>query len=204
MNNKKIDLGDGLFINISQGNSKMGRVFSFSMPAVVTCASGIPCAKTCYACKFYNNVKNCYRQNMQALDNVNVDRLADAIANYLNSKDVRLFRWNVSGDFARNGKFDHVYWSLACKVAKKCPGTLFLAFTKVFDCFKYKRPANFNLVASVWNDYRPKTISNKPTAHFCDGTREMPKHAVKCSGECETCMLCFGLRKGEAVYFEKH
>lgn len=204
MKNVKI-FREGHIINISSGNCKMGRVFSFSLPAVVTCAKGVPCGKDCYACKFRESAKRCYRENLDAVKSLPTNVVINTISDYIHAKGVRLFRWNVSGDFASEGVFTPIYWRIACEVAKRCPGTLFLAFTKVFACFEQERPANFNLVASVWNDYAPEDgVDNKPSAHFCDGTRDMPSHAVECSGECETCMLCFGLRPGEAVYFVKH
>lgn len=48
-------------ISISNGNSKMGLIKSVSLPPVVTCAKGCPCANDCYAVKLqriYKTVKS--------------------------------------------------------------------------------------------------------------------------------------------------
>jgi hypothetical protein len=203
----KIKLESGHEIVISEGNSKMGKVYSFSVSPVITCGANVPCKKECYACKLcriYPTVRNSYAANLDALHNAPAHLIAAAIIDVIKRRGVKLFRFNVSGDFGFNGSFDKFYFDLACKIAKNCPETNFLAFTKIYDAFNMIRPANFNLVASVWNEYAPENIEDKPTAHYCDGSRAMPADAVKCGGDCEKCGKCFFLGRGEKVYFEKH
>ena len=52
-------------IHISIGNSKMGMIPSFSLPAVTTCREGVPCAKRCYARLFRKSVLNGYDENFE-------------------------------------------------------------------------------------------------------------------------------------------
>jgi hypothetical protein len=198
----KVTLTSGHTITISEGNSKMGKVYSFSVSPVVTCAANVPCAKACYACKLcriYANVKSSYAANWDAVQNANMAELAAALVDVIKAKKVKLFRFNVSGDFK-----DPMYLRVALTVAAACPDTQFLAFTKVYTAFAADRPENFNLFASVWNDYAPADIDAVPSAHYCDGSRPMPADAVECGGNCEECGLCFNLKPGEKVFFKKH
>jgi hypothetical protein len=203
----KIQITPDHTIVISEGNSKMGKVFSFSVTPVITCAEDVPCKKECYACKLcriYPSVRRSYADNLNAIHNAPADIVAAAIVDVIKRRGVKLFRFNVSGDFGRDGNFDRAYFAMACRIAAACPDTRFLAFTKVFDAFGMDRPANFNLVASVWNDYAPADIESIPTAHYCDGSRPMPAGAMECDGGCETCGKCFLLKRGEKVFFKKH
>lgn len=198
----KISLKSGRKITVSEGNSKMGKVYSFSVLPVVTCGENVPCRKDCYACKLcriYPGVKASYAANLDALNNESLVEIAAALVDVIQRKKVKLFRFNVSGDFR-----DPNYLRMALTVAAACPDTNFLAFTKIYTALEVRRPANFNLVASVWNDFAPADIESVPTAHYCDGSREMPAGAVECGGNCETCGKCFFLKAGEKVYFRKH
>lgn len=203
----KLQLATGHEIIVSTGNSKMGKVYSFSVSPVITCGANVPCKKDCYACKLcriYPTVRNSYAVNLDAINNAPADLIVSAIVDIIKRRNIKLFRFNVSGDFGLNGSFNKRYFDLACKVAANCPETHFLAFTKIYDAFEVERPANFNLVASVWNEYAPKNIEDKPTAHYCDGSRPMPGDAVECGGNCEKCGKCFFLCRGEKVFFKKH
>lgn len=44
----KIKVNEDLFLNISEGNSKMDAIPSFSLPPVITCRPDAPCRKECY------------------------------------------------------------------------------------------------------------------------------------------------------------
>ena len=59
-------------VSISNGNSKMGKIPSVSLPPILTCPKGTPCAKRCYAKRIYNrypSVKNAYDKELEALEN---------------------------------------------------------------------------------------------------------------------------------------
>ena len=155
----KIKLESGHEIVISEGNSKMGKVYSFSVSPVITCGANVPCKKECYACKLcriYPTVRNSYAMNLDAIRNAPGMEIVNAIVDVIKRRNVKLFRFNVSGDFGFNGELDGIYLAMACKVAELCPETRFLAFTKIYNAFNMERPANFNLVASVWNEYAPE------------------------------------------------
>ena len=198
----KIYLKSGNSFNISEDNAKMGKVFSFSVLPIATCKENAPCTKNCYACKLAKmrkNVKNSWLKNTEVLSLEDKTEIAKKIALACQLQEVKFFRWNVGGDFGINGYFD-----LACKVAELAPDTKFLAFTKFYELADLPKPENFNLILSVWNDFRPKNIDNYATAHYNDGSRSMPENAIKCGGNCEKCGLCFNLKKGESIYFDKH
>lgn len=199
-------------LTISAGNTKMGKVASISRPPVATCSAGVPCSGNCYAaklCRIYKTVRDSYWSNESALAvlaeiDPSADMTAAAIAAAIRGK-YQFFRWNVSGDFARGGRVWSWYYNLACKTAERCPDVRFLAFTKVYDILGLPRPSNFNVVASIWNDYAPDADpSTYAAAHYNDGSRAMPANATECGGNCEACGMCFNLRPGEAVYFNKH
>lgn len=210
----------GKTLSLSGKNIKMGNVVSLSITPAVYCHRGIPCRAGCYAvklCRLRPSVKTSYDNNgaaLEALEEADPTgrETAAALADYINAANVKFFRWNVSGDFARGGLLWGWYFRLACQVARRCPDTKFLAFTKVYETLAVRRrPSNFALVASVWNEYSPETAPYMPAevppyaaAHYNDGSRAMPEGAVECSGHCESCGRCFDLRPGEAVFFNKH
>lgn len=94
-----------LKVSISNGNAKMGAIPSVSLPPVITCPKGAPCAAKCYAaklCRIYPTVRNAYQNN---LDILNQDweaywqqvRAAVSLSKY--------FRFHVSGGYPERGLF---------------------------------------------------------------------------------------------------
>lgn len=202
MKTKKIEIGSNK-ITISEGNTKMGHVSSFSVVPFSTCAEGVPCMKECYAwklCRMYKRVSDSWTENMQTILQEDPQEVVRYITEYIHTKKVKLFRWNVGGDFNLANYFD-----ITVEVARRCPDCKFLAFTK---CKKYilrEIPDNYSLVFSVWKSYRIHESRKKyRAAYFNDGNCYIPNHAVKCEGDCEKCGKCFNMKKGEAVYFNKH
>jgi hypothetical protein len=197
----KIDMGNGYAINISTKNNKMGKVYSFSLLPIVTCAMGIPCYRNCYAVKLSRlrtTVRNSWKENTEAIRNLPPKEVIDTLVGYISWTRCRYFRWNVSGDFnIRN------YWDITAAVAEQCPETKFLAFTKCYWTAEKPRPENYNLVLSVWKEYKPRKITTG-LAYYNDGTYPIPSNAKECLGNCEKCGKCFNLKAGEAVYFNKH
>jgi hypothetical protein len=198
-----IKFKNGLHLNISESNRKLGDISSFSVSPVVTCPKDAPCFKDCYACHMCrkDSIAKSYRNNLNAFTLTDKSEIIRKISNYININELEYFRWNVSGDFRLDG-----YFEVACKVAEKCPNCHFLAFTKCFELATCDRPKNFTLVLSAWNDYTPteKQAKQCGIAYYDDGSRLMPEHARVCSGRCDKCFKCFKLKPGQAVIFKKH
>jgi hypothetical protein len=98
-----------------------------------------------------------------------------------------------------------------CRIAAANPSTHFLAFTKNFDVvnrFEDRRavPSNLVIVFSAWPRMNFLNPHGHRVAWMQDGTEtRVPKDAIGCPGNCETCGLCYELsRIGRDVVFQKH
>ena len=115
-------------VSISRGNRKMGAIPSVSLPPVITCAAGCPCAKKCYAvkmCRIYKNVKASYQNNLEILYS-NPELYWQQIRAAV--KMSRYFRFHVSGDIV-----DDLYFLDMVYTAQENPHCEILAFTKCYD-----------------------------------------------------------------------
>jgi hypothetical protein len=193
-------------MNISVGNIKMGNVHSVSVLPYFTCDPEAPCKKECYAGKIMRlrpAVQKTWEENTKTIMEENPQEIINGIVQYIKNNDVKLFRWNVGGDFRLNG-----YFEITLEVARRCPETLFLAFTKCYEKSIYRRTKNYSLVLSVWHNYMPtwKSAENAGLAYYDDGNPcfPIPTDAKECTGDCENCMACFNMKAGEKVYFKKH
>lgn len=189
-------------ISISEGNVKMGAIPSFSVTPLRTCPAGIPCANLCYARRMEkrrDNTAKAYRNNTEAVLHRPND-VVRILTYYIKMKNLTHFRFNVAGDFNLTG-----YWEVAIRVAKACPECKFLAFTKLYSIQERRKPSNLTVVLSVWKKYKPEK-SKYALALFDDGSEEcnVPETGFVCPGNCETCLHCFTMKKGEAVIFKKH
>jgi hypothetical protein len=118
---------------------------------------------------------------------------------YLIKKAPRLFRIHIAGDFLNQAHVDG--WRA---IAKKHTGTQFLAFTKMHSLNYSKLPNNFTVIFSMF-PAMPMPDSKMPIAWMQDGTEDrIPKRAIKCSGTCDSCGVCFYAKKSFQVYFKKH
>lgn len=203
-----------LELNISMGNSKMGAIPSFSLPAGLSCAKGAfaPCFKDCYARKLQSRrptVLHAYADNMGKLEE-NLPACEAWLNWWFDSPNApRLFRIHVSGDF-----YSVQYFHMWQRIAKRHPQTSFLAFTKQFDVVKngvcfHCLPKNLILIASAWPgvDLPPWVKEELPIAYMQDGTEtRIPESAHICTGNCAgECMgYCWNMRKGMAVVLPKH
>ena len=189
-------------ISISERNSKMGKVSSFSVMPIITCRKDAPCKKECYAVKLVRlrqRVKQSYEKNTSALTLEAKEDIISTIVGYIKLKKVKLFRWNVSGDFGIPG-----YFEISMEVAKQCPETKFLAFTKFYEISNQKIPDNYNVVYSCWGNFMPENWKKLPCAFFFSGSEEIPKTSEECHGDCANCQKCFDLKNGRSVFFHKH
>ncbi len=204
-------------VNISNGNIKMGRIPSVSLPAIKTCRK-CECANKCYAAKlerFRPNVRNAYQRNLDVCLNQPDVYWREVEAAVMLS---HFFRFHVSGDILNEDYFDHMV-----QIAQRNPHCQILAFTKRYDIVnKYMEtvmtidgvcadlPSNLHIIFSGWKNLEMDNPYNFPEAHvdFRDGTTTARPDAKLCGGNCTMCGLtetgCWTLRKGEQVVFHEH
>ena len=197
-------------IFISNGNSKMGAIPSFSLPAVITCNPAAPCFRKCYAAKLeriYKTVRNAYSRNYEIVRND-----PDAFAAQINAALAvnRFFRFHVSGDF-----YSPEYFALVCDLVRKNPGCTVLAFTKQYDIVNDyiaengPLPVNFKVIFSTWGDFRGNNPYNLPeSAVIFKGAESVPDAWKICGGNCTECACrgcgCWELKNGDTIAFYEH
>lgn len=199
-------------ITISTKNSKLGQTIpTINLPPVLTCRENAPCRKGCYACKgnfVYSTVQKSMQKNLRIYQN-DAKSYFNQIQGYLIGLPYKLFRYHSAGDIV-----DTQYLQLMCETAKKCKKTQFLCFTKKYELVneyiktKHKIPKNLVIVFSAWANFIPENPYNLPMTYVNfnkDGIdKNIPKQAKKCKGNCETCQMCWKLKNGQSIYFNKH
>lgn len=196
-------------IHVSIGNSKIGKMFNFSMPPGKTCSA--TACKTCfvngcYACKSYRQYRN-VRAAWDENYNYFVNDPAGAekeIVEYLkkHGHKASYFRIHVSGDF-----YSREYFDAWVRIAKQFPAIKFLAFTKQFDMIDAAAiPANMAVRLSDWPgvDIPADLAAVLPVAYCDDHTRPASTFdgAFRCPGSCTTCKHCFDSKSN--TVFTKH
>jgi hypothetical protein len=208
-------LGGYRKMKISITNSKLGgKIPSINLPPLITCIKDAPCSKLCYARKgnwTYDNVKKSHRQNLEHFQNNSSDYFQNIIS-WLNDDDVtfKFFRWHSSGDIV------NIQYLLGMvKVARECPQTKFLAFTKKFDLINsylsiYNSfPTNLKVVFSAWDkNFEVENPYNLPVTYVAFKNEnlnpQIPEFAIPCIGKCSECKSCWSLEKGQSVVFHQH
>lgn len=213
-------------MKISLTNSKLGaQIPSVNLPAIITCRENAPCSHLCYACKGnfrYPNVKKTHLDNLQHYQN-DPEGYFDSIIDFLNNglTSYRFLRWHSSGDIV-----DLRYFEGMVHVAKACPQTKFLCFTKKFEIvnkfcdrelIEYDNPdetilpTNLRIVFSMWDEKFNFCVANPyrfPTTwvRFKDGSMDdkIPETAIPCIGKCYQCQSCWSLQPGQSTYFNQH
>lgn len=202
MNNKQI--------TISKGNAKMGAIPSVSLPACTTCNPGAPCFAKCYALKLSRRratVAQSYAKNLEILK-------SDPAGYFYQIQQAatlnRFFRYHVSGDIP-----NFLYFSLMVDTAKKCPGTVFLAFTKQYQIvneyikhYGHMPPENLKIIFSNWGDWKCENPYNLPVCEIIF-KGETPADDWKiCGGNCSECACrgvgCWELKNGETIAIYEH
>lgn len=198
----KVRIDSKHVVSISEGNVKMGTIPSFSVTPLRTCPTGIPCKNLCYARRMEkrrDNTARAYRNNTNAIL-YRPNDVVRILTYYIKMRNLTHFRFNVAGDLNIYG-----YLETVVRIARNCPNCTFLVFTKMYTVQEYKKPKNLTIVLSVWKDYKPEK-AKYGLAYFDDGTPEcnVPETGFVCPGNCETCLYCFTMKKGESVIFKKH
>jgi len=197
--------------HISNGNSKMGQIASFSLPAGVTCNPKAPCYKKCYARRMeyrFANVRNSYVDNLQMWRET-PDILETCLQETLMMN--RYFRFHVSGDIP-----DAAYFEMMVRLAEKASGCDILAFTKQYHIVNdylgsgRKLPDNLHILFSVWKDFECPNPHHLPEAHviYKDGSTTASGDFKICSGNCSECICrgigCWMLKNGEQIALHEH
>ena len=198
-----------LKVSISKGNRKMGAIPSVSLPPIITCPQGAPCAQKCYAakmCRIYPTVKQAYQNNLDILNNDWYEYWLQVHAAVATTK---YFRFHVSGDIP-----NFKYFVEMVMVAKKNPGTHILAFTKQYDIINNyldifgKLPENLKIIFSEWPGMPMENPHNMPVAHVIFKGQEPAESWKICGGNCSECACrgvgCWELKHGEHIAFYEH
>lgn len=197
-------------VSISRGNTKMGAIPSVSLPPVITCPAGAPCAKKCYAaklCRLRPSVRNAYENNLEILRHHNTEYWTQVEAAVQMNK---YFRFHVSGDIPSKN-----YFAEMVRIAERNPGTQILAFTKQYDIVnghisKYGAlPVNLHLIFSQWGDnWQVPNPYNLPTSAVIFKGQEPRDDWKVCGGNCTECACrgvgCWELKPGETIAFHEH
>jgi hypothetical protein len=198
-------------VYVSPGNTKLGKVLNVSLPPIITCRCNAPCRnKDCYALKAwrqYPGTRAAWRGNLEAYQR-NADDYFDALVVAFKRSKTRLVRYHVGGDVP-----DETYLAGMLRVARELPKKQFLTFTKQYELLeslkKIHVPANLNIIASAWPGLEmPAGLVEKfSTAWLRDPNKpdpRIPADARACPGNCASCGVCFGLKAGQSVVFDKH
>lgn len=200
-------------VSISRGNRKMGAIPSVSLPPVVTCAAGCPCAKKCYAvkmCRIYKNVKASYENNLEILYS-NPELYWQQVRAAV--KMSRYFRFHVSGDIV-----DDLYFLDMVYTAQENPHCEILAFTKQYDIVNSYLdqhngylPKNLHIIFSRWIPEWDVTINNPydlPMSAVIFKGQDGSQYEKICGGNCFECACqgvgCWALQNGETIAFYEH
>lgn len=199
-------------VTIQRGNSKMGNVMHINLPPPMTC-KGRPCLTDgCYAMKFYKirkEVKKSWDSNWAVLQERR-DLYFDAIAQAVDKVKPKMFRWHSAGDIPN---FNYIMNME--DVARRNPDTRFMCFTKNYDLMSMLRAhkglvsGNSRYIVSAWPgmELEEWVKGLYPVAWMHDEKNpdpNIPEDALPCSGGCETCGVCWALKPGQSVVFDKH
>lgn len=201
--------------HIVMGNMKLGKnIPNINVPPTLTCRADAPCSKGCYARKgnfLFQNVIKSHQENLD-LFLANPKEYFDGIIRFLNSGLIsyKFFRWHSSGDVVNK-----TYMEGMIRVAKECPQTQFLAFTKKYELWNAfldeggKIPNNLNVVFSYWDKlFTVNNPHNLPRTYVDFRLKTMnpkfPEEYYQCPGDCNSCQHCWKLKGGESVVFHQH
>ena len=200
-------------VSISKGNNKMGAIPSVSLPPVITCPKGAPCAAKCYAaklCRIYPSVKAAYQNNLDIL-NENWNEYWQQVRAAVSV--ARFFRFHVSGDIPNAAYFKEMVIT-----AIQNPHTQILAFTKQYDIVNNyidvfgALPENLRIIFSrwdsAWNVHMHNPHNLPMSAVIFKGVSNQIEFEKICGGNCTQCACqgvgCWELKSGETIAFYEH
>ena len=190
---------------LKNGNKKLGnKIYSFDLPAVVSCPNSDICFKTCYANKgtfLYggNNAKQSNTFNYTIALN-DLKYLQKELIKEIIKKKIKVIRIHSSGDF-----FSKEYFLMWCNIAKHFKDLNIFTYSKAPQINNLKIPGNLNIINSFIN------IDN--TNYLNYGTyKDISKMRAKIKGiicpvtigkkiDCSACKYCITKNK---VLFVQH
>ena len=198
-------------IKISNGNAKLGKIPSVSLPSGITCRGDCECREKCYAKKIER-----LRKTVRAAYQTNYDLLMKNPDTYWREVEAsimmsRFFRFHVSVDIP-----DCVYFAHMIHIADRNRHCEILCFTKKFDIVNSyldvggKIPENLHIIFSAWRGLKMDNPYLLPEAHvrYRDGYTTARKNAKVCGNNCTECAItdggCWTLKAGEQVVFNEH
>lgn len=190
-------------IHVSEGNTKLGKVPSISLPPILTCSKDAPCTKgECYMIpllKLRPRVKKAYEANYESYLR-NSEEYFTALNYWLYINNPRLFRFHVGGDIP-----DQQYLDNIINIASINKSIKFLVFTKKYYLEYPKRiTSNLSIVFSTWSNYDIPS-ARFPLAFMDDGKEDRINNVIECFSNCENCGMCWNLKKlRKNVVFKKH
>lgn len=120
---------------LALGNSKVGRVWTFSLPSFVICPGASPwCREHCYAWRFEQLRPNCRRAYIRNLAlSLEPSRFVEHVLGAL-PENAPLVRIHVGGDF-----YSAEYCSGWLEVCQARPNTQFWSYTRVWSVSTLRR-----------------------------------------------------------------
>lgn len=207
---------EGPLAKVSASNQhKVGDIPRWNLPPLWTCGHNCgTCEFNCYAVKDYlgirvKSVAKSHARNCNAVTD-DLQAVEDYLVKWITKHAPAFFRIHASGDFAVPGLGAEYAW-MWYRVAKACPGTRFLAFTKAFEIVRevpFYELENFSLVLSEWTDAVKAPDDLKEhyrTSRAVVSLEDVRPNEIACPGNCETCGMCWALKElGHDVAFEIH
>lgn len=215
-------------LNLSDGNSKVGKVICFNLPIFYTCVHDCECytGGKCYAdggCYNFASNQATYSENYAFYRSCTKEQFIDAMcAEIATYKNARLMRYFTCGDIPNIAFIDCIV-----EIARRFPGIKFWTYTKKYRFVNHwvdvngldSIPENLRIVFSHWrNDdgtyYDMPNPYQFPTSEFIPaGCEELAKHVTHicpCSDpesieHCDTCThACYDLKFGESMALLEH
>ena len=187
---------------ISTGNRKVPYP-NVSLIPIIDCANCAVCKRDCYAVRAYRlraTARNAWGRNSE-LAHRQPTEYWGMIAKYIQRHAPRFFRYHVAGDILHQRYLDNMM-----ELAHRHHNTRFMAYTKQFSLNYSGLPGNLCISFSRWPGDREIDNGGLPQVWMQDGTDDrVPDDAIKCSGYCGDCRICWYLNDiGRDVYIPKH
>ena len=195
-------------LKYSTGNRKLGTMCSVSLPPIITCAKGMPCAESgqCYAlkyCKYRPSCQQAYIKNYELYQ-----RDPDKYFSELGALMIvnNLLRMHTSGDIPDEEYLDRL--NLECKNHQQCT---VLCYTKKFSLVnnylrEHEKARNLILVFSEWLDIlKAPNPYSLPVARTIIKSDDACVNEFICNNDCRACQYhCWNLNSGDRVAFIMH